>query len=59
MDSFLLLVYACIVVGDPILKNGRVRIPSTGLTPPHVYSSPRPRHGFSTPYVVIFMYSVV
>jgi len=42
---------------DPVIKRnqeGRVRIPLTCLTPPHVCACPKSEPGFTSSYVVIF-----
>jgi len=44
-----LLVYFCIIVGDPIIKRRKIAIPLTGLTPPHFYIWPKAGPGFPTP----------
>jgi hypothetical protein len=57
MQVFLSLVSICIVEGDPVIKRnqeGRVRIPLTCLTPPHVCACPKSEPGFTSSYVVVF-----
>jgi hypothetical protein len=39
-------------------KEGRIVIPLTGITPPHVCACSKPGHGFSTTYIVIYFLSV-
>jgi hypothetical protein len=36
-----------------IIQGGRIRIPLTGLTPPHVSACHKPAPGFPTLYVVV------
>jgi len=38
----LLIGYICIIVGDPVMKRGRVGIPLTRLTLPYFCDCPKP-----------------
>jgi len=38
---FFVFVYICIVVGNPVIKRGGLRIPLTGLTLPHLCVCPK------------------
>jgi hypothetical protein len=55
---FFLFVYIYIVVGDPNIKNGRIEIPLTGLTPSYFFVCvcAHPRVGISTSYVVVVLF---
>ena len=50
--GFLLFVYSCIFVENPIIKTG-FGIPLTGLTPSHFCACPNPRPGFPTSNCVV------
>ena len=39
------------IIGDPIIKSGRVGIPLTGLTLPHFCACIKPGPGFPTSHV--------
>jgi hypothetical protein len=43
-----------IVVGDSVIKRGRVAISLTGLTLSHFCACPKPGPGFPMSYVVVF-----
>jgi len=47
-------VYKCIVIGDPIIKRGRVGVPLTCLTLPHI--CPKPGLEFTKSYGVVFFF---
>ena len=44
--------------GRPSYQEGRVGIPLTSLTPPHLYACPKPRPGFPMSHVIVFLCSV-
>jgi hypothetical protein len=51
---FLSFLYISIVVGEPVIKRGRVGITLTGLTPPYLCACPKPGPGFPTSYIWVF-----
>jgi hypothetical protein len=51
---FLSFLYISIVVGEPVIKRGRVGITLTGLTPPYLCACSKPGPGFPTSYIWVF-----
>jgi hypothetical protein len=54
-NMYLCYNYICIVVGDPIIKKGRIVISLTVLTPLHFCVYPKPGPEFPMPYIVVFL----
>ena len=49
----------CVLPLDLQLSRGRLVVPLTGLTPPHICACSKPGHGFPTSYVMGFFLSSV
>jgi hypothetical protein len=56
MKGYLLYVYICFAIGDPIIKRGMVEISLTGLTLPYFFACPKPGPVFPASYIVVFVY---
>ena len=50
---YLLFLYICIAVGDPVIKRGGGGIPLTSLTLPHFCARPNQGPGLPTSYIVV------
>jgi hypothetical protein len=56
--GFLLFVYICIAVGDPVIKRAGLEFPLTDLNLPQFCACPKPGPGFPPSYVVgLFMFN--
>jgi hypothetical protein len=52
-------MFICVLPLDLQLSRGRLVVPLTGLTPPHVCACSKPGHGLPTSYVMGFFLSSV